>query len=479
MDTDSQVWTENIVLSAPTDCTGNTSSSVGPACPKKWSIEEDALLASAIDKYGARNWKGVAEMVPGRTHAQCLQRWAKVLKPGLKKGQWTTEEDAYLHSLVARGWKNWSVIAGEIPGRTSKQCRERWFHHLDPSINRGPYTEEEDALILAQHDQQGGRWAMIARMLEGRTGEAVKIRFKTLDRHRKSGSTARCPQITRRRRQASVSESESSLCPSSPCLYLPENCCDDSLDSDSDSTRPALEGLTTPIPKRQRLLSPTGNCKNSGSMSPLLHEPRETQMVVTSFGRCSSTHAGTTTRPRLMTFSQHISDSANAKVMSDNGNGTNLGISNNSIINKLDWLDELLEEVDCDHSNFEDMVIGMPLVSILGIKQEQQPAAAPTPGPASYFTSQNNDNYISSDFNNSTAGTCSSNGRADLQNKLDVDMHLLDVLLGENTKLTPSASELMLVTELEADLTTDGASVCNSNGTANITTAGGECPVLI
>jgi len=172
---------------------------------RKWTSEEDDLLAAAIAKHGARNWKAVADLVPGRSHAQCLQRWAKVLKPGLKKGQWTKEEDLHLANLVHGGWKDWTAIAKEITGRTSKQCRERWFHHLDPSINRSAYSEEEDQLIMAQTDLLGSKWAQIARMLNGRTGEAIKIRWKTLNRHRLSGSTARCPQITRRRRQISSS----------------------------------------------------------------------------------------------------------------------------------------------------------------------------------------------------------------------------------------------------------------------------------
>jgi myb proto-oncogene protein len=138
-------------------------------------------------------------MVPGRNHAQCQQRWSRVLQPGIKKGQWTAAEDSHLHSLVARGWMNWTVVAGKISGRTSKQCRERWYSHLDPSVNRGPYSEEEDVLILAQHDELGGRWAQISRMLKGRTSEAVRNRFKTLDRWRKSGSIDRCPQFSGQR----------------------------------------------------------------------------------------------------------------------------------------------------------------------------------------------------------------------------------------------------------------------------------------
>jgi len=174
-------------------CTSDTRQAV-----QKWTTEEDKQLQAAIDKFGARNWKNVAGLVHGRTHAQCLQRWAKVLKPGLKKGQWTTDEDIHLTGLVQGGWKNWTAMADQIPGRTSKQCRERWFHHLDPSINRSAFSEEEDKMILAVYDAYGSRWAETARKLKtGRTGEAVKIRYKTLNRHRQAGHTTRCPQVTR------------------------------------------------------------------------------------------------------------------------------------------------------------------------------------------------------------------------------------------------------------------------------------------
>jgi len=173
------------------------------SAPVKWTEQEDEELAAAVTQHGARQWKLVASCVPTRSHAQCLQRWAKVLKPGLKKGQWTIEEDMRLTYLLNSNWTNWSLISAEISGRTSKQSRERWFHHLDPSINRSPFSAVEDSRIISAQTEIGGRWAKIAKILSTtnsrRTSEAIKIRFKTLDRHGKSGATFPCPQITRRR----------------------------------------------------------------------------------------------------------------------------------------------------------------------------------------------------------------------------------------------------------------------------------------
>lgn len=123
--------------------------------------------------------------MPGRNHTQCLQRWTKVLAPGLVKGHWRPDEDDLLKELVAEGRKNWGQVATRIPGRTSKQCRERWYNHLDPSIVRGEYTAEEDRMILDAQARLGNRWSAIAAMLPGRTEDAVKIRWKSLCRVRK------------------------------------------------------------------------------------------------------------------------------------------------------------------------------------------------------------------------------------------------------------------------------------------------------
>jgi hypothetical protein len=55
----------------------------------------------------------------------------QVLRPGLVKGPWTPEEDETIHRCLAEGITKWSEIADRIPGRIGKQCRERYFNHLD------------------------------------------------------------------------------------------------------------------------------------------------------------------------------------------------------------------------------------------------------------------------------------------------------------------------------------------------------------
>jgi myb proto-oncogene protein len=97
---------------------------------------------------------------------------------------WTSEEDSAIRLLVEElGIKNWSLVASElaqrysIKHRSGKQCRERWHNHLDASIDKKPWTQEEDDLIFDLHKEFGKSWSKIAERIPGRTDNSVKNRF--------------------------------------------------------------------------------------------------------------------------------------------------------------------------------------------------------------------------------------------------------------------------------------------------------------
>ncbi|KAK7390544.1 hypothetical protein VNO78_25852 [Psophocarpus tetragonolobus] len=94
-----------------------------------WRAEEDALLRSYVKQYGPREWNLVSQRMKtplNRDAKSCLERWKNYLKPGIKKGSLTEEEQRLVIRLQAKYGNKWKKIAAEVPGRTAKRLGKWW-----------------------------------------------------------------------------------------------------------------------------------------------------------------------------------------------------------------------------------------------------------------------------------------------------------------------------------------------------------------
>jgi hypothetical protein len=107
---------------------------------RRWTPDEDSELLRAVEKFSVTRWKTIATLIPGRTKKQCWNRWRYALDPSIEQmtkstGTWLKEEDERLMAAVQKhNGKNWDTIAALVPSRTKRQCMDRWHKVLVISV---------------------------------------------------------------------------------------------------------------------------------------------------------------------------------------------------------------------------------------------------------------------------------------------------------------------------------------------------------
>jgi hypothetical protein len=182
----------------------------------RWTRAEDAELANAVaytkkNKWGKRDWIGIAALVQGRAKNQCRNRWQNTLKPSIDKatghsGVWEEDEDLKLrHALqvyCGKDGKDWFAIASLVSGQTKNQCTGRRDiasnHTIDPVTGHSKiWTEEEDKKLKDSVQMHGGKgWVAIAELVVGRSSKQCYNRWRSVLDHSIDRTTARSGKWT-------------------------------------------------------------------------------------------------------------------------------------------------------------------------------------------------------------------------------------------------------------------------------------------
>ncbi|TKY55469.1 Transcription factor WER [Spatholobus suberectus] len=129
-----------------------------------WTPEEDRKLAQCIETHGAKRWKAVAvKSGLNRCGKSCRLRWLNYLRPNIKRGNISDEEEDLILRLHKLLGNRWSLIAGRLPGRTDNEIKNYWNSHLCKKVNQKEEKPESSTTqeIIAQNQSAGYNSAVL------------------------------------------------------------------------------------------------------------------------------------------------------------------------------------------------------------------------------------------------------------------------------------------------------------------------------
>ena len=117
---------------------------VGKKSRIPFTKEEDEKIKQLVQKYGCRQWQLISSFIPGRSPKQCRDRYSNYLIPGLTRGQWLPSEDELLTKLYINLGPKWSSMQKYFPGRSSNSIKNRWNYFLCRQNNAQVSTNDNE-----------------------------------------------------------------------------------------------------------------------------------------------------------------------------------------------------------------------------------------------------------------------------------------------------------------------------------------------
>ncbi|KAG7036317.1 Transcription factor MYB14, partial [Cucurbita argyrosperma subsp. argyrosperma] len=171
----------------------------GPCCEKMglkkgpWTPEEDQILINYINLYGHGNWRALPKQAGLlRCGKSCRLRWTNYLRPDIKRGNFTQQEEETIIKLHQMLGNRWSAIAAKLPGRTDNEIKNVWHTHLKKRITQNSATPQLRNYSAMNRQSYGGDIPAVA----GEESAAQSYKFTTFHSMQSCGSASSPPHCS-------------------------------------------------------------------------------------------------------------------------------------------------------------------------------------------------------------------------------------------------------------------------------------------